>query len=154
MNETLDLNLESPELEGAQEPNVRPDLKTFEQHFLTMQHVYDEVHVPVRDRWTAILQEVPAMRGHSLCEDLTPIYKEAWENATGARLMATFNLCLLQARFNYILWFNNYTQRAYHDLYRESLLMWQRKLYERVQAWPKPRKTPRKRKMKIPVWIN
>jgi hypothetical protein len=146
--------------EGTQEPSARPDLHALEQGYLTQEIVFPEFDVPVRDRWTAILQGVPNVRGRSLCEDLTMIYQEAWINASPKRLLDTLNLAMLQARFNYILMANHYIHRPAYEVAKANLWLWQSKLHDRLGEVRSDRRTGgriRKGKKKLPkqpAWIH
>ena len=101
-------------------------------YFVALDTVHEESETPIHQRWTEILTWIPAMRGRTLVDDLSDIYEDALENASGLRLFCAHDLAMLQCRFYAALFENRMMAVHVRDLHMTQAVVWQWKLSDRM----------------------
>ena len=110
-----------------------PTLDGLSEQFLRLVDTFPEAPAPVHARWTSILQHFPKMRTRPLYEDLSDIVAEG-ENATGTKLIAAYDLVLLQVRFFALLRANKFVLPHTFEWCMTRNWVWQERLNERLRS--------------------
>lgn len=98
------------------------------------QHVWFPEHAAaVHVRWTFVLEHVPGMRGRHLYDDLSDVYEAALKLPSSYRLLATYDLSILQGRLWRVLADNGMTMLHAFGWELCAAQAWQRRLLARLE---------------------
>lgn len=98
------------------------------------QHVWYQGHnCAVHVRWAFILEHIPAMRGRHLYEDLSDVYQDALKLPASFRLVATYDMAVLQGLLWRILAQNGLTMIHAFGWELSAAQIWERQLLKRLQ---------------------
>lgn len=100
------------------------NLYVMEGEWLRRNKIYAESGYPVYERWGAILAMIPEARYRSVSDDFSDVYRQAYQDWSGAKLIAAIDLTFLQMR-----WVMNLERK------KIGLTHWRKWMTEATAVW-------------------
>lgn len=132
---------------------ISPKARALVTRFLVSNTQFDEMPLPVNERWASLLQHFPQLRDRHLFDDFSDIYRNAAERGDFGDVTMALNLAWLQNRFIHALYHHGMLPTHIHQILIEHGYAWQKHLLARQQVTTMPQRSDgRIRKAKIPPY--
>lgn len=135
---------------GAYAAVGHPHVLALEHAFVNQSVIFPEHNLPVFERWSLIIENLPLMRGKRLHHNLTAVYQDAEMMPAGHPLIVAYDLSILQYRFWEVLWQNGMLLPTAHGYQVCAAQAWQQRLLVRIEE-QKPWRRNTRGKLKKPV---